>query len=167
MRRRPLRRPKLRQTARRGHSITHASVRIEATPFFLPQKLVRPWPYRPYHCRRPCFAHSTILHIKDDPYVQQQQNFTAYNLDSNITHRPSIAHALHSFCIQSRWTISTMLDQYSNYIAATHNISHSLRTSKCTTHPPLPTPLPFTTLLCKQLTNTNHICVSGGNWHKK
>ena len=34
MRRRPLRRSKLRQTARRGHSITHASVRIEATPFF-------------------------------------------------------------------------------------------------------------------------------------
>ena len=27
-------------------------------------------------------------------------------------------------------------------------------TSKCTTHPPLPTPLPSTTLLCTQLTNT-------------
>ena len=53
LRRRPLRRPKLRQTARRGHSITHASFRIDATPFFLPQKLVRPWPY---HCRRPCVA---------------------------------------------------------------------------------------------------------------
>ena len=46
--------PKLRRTARRGHSITHASVRIPATPFFLPQKPVRPWPHRPYLCRRPC-----------------------------------------------------------------------------------------------------------------
>jgi len=52
--------------------------------------------------------------------------------------------------------------QYTNYIAATHNITHSLCTSKCTTHPPLPTTLPSTTLLCTQLTNTKHICVSGG-----
>ena len=51
--------------------------------------------------------------------------------------------------------------QYSNYIAATHNITHSSCTSTCTTHPPLPTPLPSTTLLCTQLTNTKHICVSG------
>ena len=35
-------------------------------------------------------------------------------------------------------------------------------TSKCTTHPPLPTPLPSTTLLCTQVTNTKHVCVSGG-----
>ena len=41
--------------------------------------------------------------------------------------------------------------QYSNYIAATHNITHS--PSKRTTHPPLPTPLHK---------NTNHICASGG-----
>ena len=37
-----------------GHSITDVQVRIQATPFFLPQKPVRPWPYRPYLCRRPC-----------------------------------------------------------------------------------------------------------------
>ena len=51
--------------------------------------------------------------------------------------------------------------QCSNYIAATHNITHSLCTLKCTTHPPLLTPLPSTTLLCIQLINTKHICVSG------
>ena len=50
--RRSLKHPKLRRTARRGHSITHAQVRIPATPFFLRQKPVRPWPYRPYLCRR-------------------------------------------------------------------------------------------------------------------
>ena len=43
--------------------------------------------------------------------------------------------------------------QYSNYIAATHNISHSPCTSKRTAHPPLLIPLQ---------TNTKHICVSGG-----
>ena len=48
--------------------------------------------------------------------------------------------------------------QYSNYIAATHNITCSPCTSKCITHQPLPT----TTLLYTQLTNTKHICVSGG-----
>ena len=43
----------------------------------------------------------------------------------------------------------------SNYIAATHNITHSPYTSICTTHPALPTPLPSsTTILYTQLTNT-------------
>ena len=50
--------------------------------------------------------------------------------------------------------------QYSNYIVAIHNITHSPCTSKCTTHPPLPTPLPSTTILCTQLTNAKHICVA-------
>ena len=42
------------------------------------------------------------------------------------------------------------------YIAATHN---SPSTSTCTA---LPITLPSTTLLCTQLTNTKHICVSSG-----
>ena len=42
--------------------------------------------------------------------------------------------------------------QYSNYIAATHNITHSPCTSTCTPYPALPTPLHSTTLLCTQLT---------------
>ena len=42
--------------------------------------------------------------------------------------------------------------QYSNYIASTHNTTHSPCTSKCTPHPALPNPLPSTTLQCTQLT---------------
>ena len=43
----------------------------------------------------------------------------------------------------------------SNYNPATHNVTHSPCTSTCTTHPALPSPLPSTTLLCTQLTNTH------------
>ena len=57
------------------------------------------------------FAHSTVLHIKGDPYCHV------------LPHRPSIAHALHSFCIVK--TDHIWYAQYSNYryIAATHNIT--------------------------------------------
>ena len=51
--------------------------------------------------------------------------------------------------------------QCSNYTAATHNITHSPCTSTYTTHPPLLTSLPSTTLLCTQLINTKHVFVSG------
>ena len=85
-----------------------------------------------------------------------------HNINSNIPYRPSTAHALHSFSIrQARQTICHA--QYSNYIAATHNITHSLCTSTCTIHLALTTPLPSTTLLCTELTITNHICVSRQN----
>ena len=69
-------------------------------------------------------------------------------LNSNVSHRPSIAHALHRFCIQSRQTIYICHAQYSNYIAATRNITRSPCISKHTTHP-LPIPLPSITLLYK------------------
>ena len=48
--------------------------------------------------------------------------------------------------------------QYSNYIAATHNITHSKCTSTCTTYPALPIPLPSTTkaYLCKWWQNGMH-----------
>ena len=49
-----------------------------------------------------------------------------------------------------------MLSSYSNYIAAIHNVTHSPCTSTCTPHPALHTPLPSTTFLCTQLTNTKH-----------
>ena len=74
-----------------------------------------------------------------------------HNLN-NIPHRPSIAQALYSFCMQSRQTISAMLS-LASYIAATHNTTHSPCTSKWTTHPALPTPLQK---------NTKHIGASGG-----
>ena len=47
----------------------------------------------------------------------------------------------------------------SNYIAATHNVTHFPCTSTYTTHPaihPPPPQLPSTILLCTQLTNTKH-----------
>ena len=60
-----------------------------------------------------------------------------HNLNSDIYHTdpPLLMHFLHTvktdhFCHA----------QYSNYIAATH-ITHSPCSSKCTTHPPLSTPL--------------------------
>ena len=59
-----------------------------------------------------------------------------HNLNCNIPHRPSIAQALHSFCMESRQTICHA--QYSNYNAAIHNITHSPCTSKFTTHPHYP-----------------------------
>ena len=66
-----------------------------------------------------------------------------------ITIPYSTAHALHSFCM---FGIATTLQP-------PHNISYSPCTITCTPHPALLTPLPFTTLLCTQLTNTKHICV--------
>ena len=56
----------------------------------------------------------------------------------NIPHKPSIAHALQFLHTVKTDHISTNA-QYSNYIAATHNITHSPCTSKCTTHLPLHT----------------------------
>ena len=49
----------------------------------------------------------------------------------------------------------------SNYIASTHNITHSPCTSTYTTHPAIPSPLPSITLLCTQLTNTKHSWQNG------
>ena len=68
-----------------------------------------------------------------------------------ILYRPKTAHALQSFCIQARQTLSAMLSIATTlYISATHNITHSPCKSTCTTHPATPTTLPSTTLLCTQ-----------------
>ena len=61
--------------------------------------------------------------------------------------------------LHTRQTIPAMLS--SNYIASTHNITYSPYTSTCTTHPAIPSPLPSTTLLCTQLTNTKHSWQNG------
>ena len=55
----------------------------------------------------------------------------------------------------------TCHSQHSNYITATHNITHPPCTSTCTPHPALPIPLPSTTLLWTQLTNTKHSWQNG------
>ena len=53
--------------------------------------------------------------------------------------------------LHTRQTISAILN--SNYIAATHNTTHSPCTSTCTTYPALPSPLAFhNPPICTQLT---------------
>ena len=53
---------------------------------------------------------------------------------------------------RTRQTISAMLS--SNYVASTHNTTHSPCTSTSTMHPALPSSLPSTTLLCTQQTQS-------------
>ena len=70
---------------------------------------------------------------------------------------------LHSLCIQARQTISAMLSIATTlYIAATHNITHSLCASTFTTHPALLTTLPSTILL--YTTNKHKACLC--KWQK-
>ena len=99
-------------------------------------------------------ADSTVFYIKISAMFSS--NKISHDLNSHIPYWSSTAHALHSSWIQTRQTISAMLSIATMYIAATHNITHSpctsTCTSTCTTHSALPTPLPFTTLLCTQLT---------------
>jgi len=75
-----------------------------------------------------------------------------HNLNSNIPHRPSIAQALHTFCMRSRQTISAMLSlattlhQPTTYSLSTHIKTHYTHTHHYPPH-------------CK---NTKHIGASGG-----
>ena len=111
------------------------------------------------------FAHSIVLHIKDDPYLPCPAAIKSQSItNSNIPHRPSIAQALHSFCIQSRQTISAMPSTATTLQQPTLSVHIKMRYTPTTTHPPLPTPLPFTTLLCTQLTNTKRIFVYLCKW---
>ena len=99
-----------------------------------------------------CSLHS-LIHINADPYppCSAAIKFHSIHLNSNIPHRPSIAQVCTvSACTQDRPYCHA---QYSNYIAATHNITHS--PSKRTTHPPIPTPLQkkHKSYLCKRWQN--------------
>ena len=97
-------------------------------------------------------THSTAFYIKDNQYLPCSLAIKFHNITySNIPYRPSSCTPQFQ---HTRQTISAIYAQYSNYIAATHNITHSPCTSTCTPHPALHTPLPSTTLLCTQLTNT-------------
>ena len=86
---------------------------------------------------------STVLHVKDDPHLP----CSATKKFHSITHTIQTQH-----CSCTPQLLHTVKPdhichaQYSNHIAATHNTTPC--TLKCTTHPPLPTPLPSTTLLC-------------------
>ena len=97
--------------------------------------------------------HSPVFYIRDNPYLPCSAAIKFHNIATS-TCTPQFLH--------TRKTEHICHAQYSNYIAVTHNVAHSKCTSTCTTHPALPIPLPSTTLLCTQLTDTKHICVSGG-----
>ena len=86
-----------------------------------------------------------------DLYLTCSAAIKFHNITSTPTyhtdHIPCIyipyTHALQSFCIQARQTISAMLSiETTLYIAATHNITFSLWTSTCTTLPALLTTQP-------------------------
>jgi len=69
-----------------------------------------------------------------------------HNLNSNIPYRPSTAHALNSFCIQSRWTISALLRMVTTMQQPTtkltlHAHQHALHTQH---YPPHCLPQPST-----------------------
>ena len=87
------------------------------------------------------FAHSsTVLHIKDDPYLPCSAAIKSQSItSSNIPHRPMQHCSCTAQFLHTVRTDHICHAQYSNYIVATHNITHSPCTSKCTTHPPLPT----------------------------
>ena len=96
-----------------------------------------------------CSLHS-LTHKRQTISAMFNSNKTSqHNLNSNIPHKHSIAHALHA-CTVSAYSQDRPYLPCSVYIGATHNITHSPCTSKCTTYPPLPTQLPSTTFLYKQ-----------------
>ena len=90
-----------------------------------------------------------VFHIKDNPYLPcSAAKF--HNIPYRCSCTPQFLH--------TGKTDHICHADYTNYIAATHNMTHSPSTSTCTTHPALPTPMPSTTLLCTQLTNTKYLC---------
>ena len=101
------------------------------------------------HCTQHCSLHS-LLNTRQFISAIFSSNKIS---QSNIPYRPSSCtpHAVSAFK-----TDHICHGQHSNYIGATHNITHSPCTSTCTPHPAIPTSQPSTTLLCTQLTNTKH-----------
>ena len=97
-----------------------------------------------------------VFHIKDNPYLTCFTAITFHKLQHTIQiqHWSCTPHTVSAYSQHRPYLPCSVY----NYIqTATHNITHSPHTSTCTTFPPLPTPLPSTTLLCTQLTNTKHI----------
>ena len=101
-------------------------------------------------------AHSTVFR-QSISAMFSTNIISQHNLDSNMAYRPSTVHANHSFCIHAGKKEHICHAQYSNYIAVTHNITHSPFTSKSTTHSALPSPLSSTTLRCTELTQA-YLC---------
>ena len=93
----------------------------------------------------------SLLHKRKSISAMFTSDKISHYLNSIIPYRPSTCTPQF---LHTRKTEHICHAQYSNYIAATHNITHSKCTSTCTTHPALPILLPSTTLLCIQLTQS-------------
>ena len=113
-------------------------------------------------------THSTAFHIKGNPYQPHSAEKKFHNIKLKLpTYSPDPALlTVSAYCIQFLHTTVSIYQPcsvYSNYIASTHNITHSPCTSTCTTHPTILSQLPSTTLLCTQLTNSGTRCRDGVN----
>ena len=92
----------------------------------------------------PLNEHGT-QHCSLHSFPHKRQSVSAMFSSSKISHHNLNSQHITRF-LHTRQTIPAMPSN--NYIAATHNVTHFPCTSTCTTHPPLPSPLPSTTLLC-------------------
>ena len=100
---------------------------------------------------QPSSLHSLPHERKSISAMFTSDKISQHYLNSIIPYRPSTCTPQF---LHTHKTEHICHAQYSNYIAATHNITHSKCTSTCTTYPALPIPLPSTTLLCIQLTQS-------------
>ena len=133
-----------------------------------------------YICRFPKYAHhkTLCLHLAYSYALNEQDTqhsslhslshkgqsisvmfssdkISQHNFNSNIPYRPSTCTPQFLHTCKTEHICHA---QYSNYIIATHNITHSKCTSTCTTHLPLPIPLPSTTLLCTNNKHKAYLC---------
>ena len=101
-------------------------------------------------------AHSIAFHIKDNPHLPHS---SAIKFAAQL--KLPTYHTIHhcSQFLHTSQTIPAMLS--SNYIAATHNTYNTLHAHQRAQHTAIPSPLPSTTLLCTQLTNTKHSWQNG------
>ena len=105
----------------------------------------------------------TVLHIKDDPYLPCSAVIKFHSI-TKLQHTTQTQHCscTAQFAYSQDKTISAMLSMQLHCSNPQHN-SLSKHIKMHYTPTTIPTPLPSTTLLCTQLTNTKHInCLSGG-----
>ena len=118
-----------------------------------PSKSTLPYPHPlNEHSTQYCSLHSLPHNRQSISAMSSSNKISQHKLHSNMLYRPSTAHALYSFYVCTRQTISAHAVLSSNYIAVIHNIYNSvfihrkMSYTPRTTHPPA-----FTTLLCTPL----------------
>ena len=102
------------------------------------------------------FAYSTVFHMKTTHIFHVSSNkISQHNLNFNIPYRSSTAHALHSFCIQARQTLSAMFLHCSHPHHNSLLMHINIHYTPSTTHPiafhnpPLHTPNKHKAYSCK------------------